>query len=115
MDAQGNLYLQTGNGDFDQITTINAANNYSMSLIKFATTNGLKMVDFFAPSNAVSLSGADQDLGSSAPLILPDSAGSTAHPHLVVGGGKTSPIYLVDRDNMGRWRAGKMCIRDRYW
>ena len=36
-------------------------------------------------------------------MILPDSAGSAAHPHLVVGGGKTAPIYLVDRDNMGRF------------
>jgi uncharacterized repeat protein (TIGR03806 family) len=105
VDAQGNLYLQTGNGDFDQITAITSSNNYGMSLIKFATTNGIQMVDFFAPSNAVSLSGQDQDLGSSAPLILPDSAGSVAHPHLVVGGGKTTPIYLVDRDNMGRWNA----------
>jgi uncharacterized repeat protein (TIGR03806 family) len=106
VDAQGNMYLQTGNGTFDQITNITASNNYSMSLIKFATTNGIMMVDFFAPSNAVTLSGEDQDLGSSAPIILPDSAGSAAHPHLVVGGGKTSPIYLVDRDNMGRWKAG---------
>ncbi|HUD49296.1 MAG TPA: PA14 domain-containing protein [Candidatus Baltobacteraceae bacterium] len=106
VDAQGNLYLQTGNGDFDQITNVTSSNNYAMSLIKFSTTNGLTMVDFFAPSNAVTLAGEDQDLGSSAPLILPDSAGSVVHPHLVVGGGKTSPIYLVDRDKMGRWRAG---------
>lgn len=103
VDAQGNLYFQTGNGTFDGSSGITTTNDYSMSLIKLATTNGLTMVDYFAPSNAVSLSGADQDLGSSAPLILPDSAGSAAHPHLVVGGGKTSPIYLVDRDNMGRF------------
>ena len=74
-----------------------------MSLLKLATTNGIKLVDYFAPSNAVALSSADQDLGSAAPIILPDSAGSAAHPHLVVGGGKTAPIYLVDRDNMGRF------------
>jgi len=103
VDAEGNMYLQTGNGTFDQITNVTTSNNYAMSLIKFATTNGITMVDFFAPSDAVGLSGGDQDLGSGAPIILPDSAGSTAHPHLVVGGGKTSPIYLVDRDNMKRW------------
>ena len=60
-------------------------------------------MDYFAPANAVALSVRNQDLGSSAPIILPDSAGSAAHPHLVVGGGKTAPIYLVDRDNMGRF------------
>jgi hypothetical protein len=105
VDAQGNMYFQTGNGDFDQITNVTSSNNYAMSLIKFSTTNGLQMADFFAPYDAVALSGGDQDLGSAGPIILPDSAGSTAHPHLVVGGGKTSPIYLVDRDNMRRWNA----------
>ncbi len=103
VDAQGNMYFQTGNGTFDGGSNITTTNNYAMSLMKFATTNGLAFVDYFAPSNAVNLSNGDQDLGSSSPIILPDSAGSTAHPHLVVGGGKTSPIYLVDRDNMGRF------------
>ena len=103
VDAQGNLYFQTGNGTFDGGTTITTTNNYAMSLLKFATTNGIALVDYFAPANAVALSSGDQDLGSSAPIILPDSAGSAAHPHLVVGGGKTAPVYLVDRDNMGRF------------
>jgi hypothetical protein len=35
--------------------TVTTSNNYAMSLIKFATTNGIQMVDFFAPSNAVNL------------------------------------------------------------
>jgi len=103
VDAQGNLYFQTGNGTFDGGTTVTRTNNYAMSLMKLATTNGITLVDYFAPSNAVSLSNGDQDLGSSAPIILPDSAGSAAHPHLVVGGGKTAPVYVVDRDNMGRF------------
>lgn len=106
VDAQGNMYFQTGNGSFDEVTGVTSSNNYAMSLVKLSTTNGLKMADFFAPSNAVSLSDGDQDLGSAAPIILPDSSGSVAHPHLVVGGGKTAPIYLVDRDNMGRFRFG---------
>ena len=103
VDPQGNLYFQTGNGTFDGGATLSTASDYAMSLVKLSTTNGLKMTDYFAPSNAVSLSNGDQDLGSAAPIILPDSAGSAAHLHLVVGGGKTAPIYLVDRDNMGRF------------
>ncbi len=103
VDAQGNMYFQSGNGTFDGGTTISAASDYAMSIIRLSTTNGLQMTDYFAPSNAVSLSNGDQDLGSAEPMILPDSAGSVAHPHLVVGGGKTSPVYLVDRDNMGRF------------
>jgi hypothetical protein len=103
VDAEGNLYLQTGNGSFNGTTNVTTTNNYSMSVLKLATTNGLTLVDFFAPSNAVSLSGSDQDLGSSAPIVLPDSAGSASHPYLVVGGGKTPPVYVMDRTNMGRF------------
>jgi len=103
VDAQGNLYLQSGNGTFDGGANVTLTNDYAMSVLKFSTTNGLKFVDYFAPSNAVDLSDGDADLGSSAALILPDSAGSAAHPHLVVGGGKTAMIYLMDRDNMGRF------------
>jgi uncharacterized repeat protein (TIGR03806 family) len=106
VDPQGNLYFQTGNGTFDGGANVTTTNNYAMSLLKLATTNGLAMVDYFAPSNAVNLSNGDQDLGSAAPIILPDSAGSAAHRHLVVGGGKTAPIYLVDRENMGRFNGG---------
>jgi hypothetical protein len=103
VDPQGNLYFQTGNGSFNGGLNVTATNNYAMSILKLSTTNGIKLVDFFAPSNAVALSGGDQDLGSAAPIILPDSAGSVAHPHLLVGGGKTAPIYIADRDSMGRF------------
>ncbi len=103
VDAQGYMYFQTGNGTFDGNLNITTTNNYAMSVLKLATTNGIQLVDYFAPSNAVNLSNGDSDLGSAAPIILPDSAGSATHTHLVVGGGKTPPIYLIDRDNMGRF------------
>ena len=38
-------------------------------------------------------------------MLLPDSAGSAAHPHLIVGAGKEGKIYLVDRDNMGHYNS----------
>jgi hypothetical protein len=65
---------------------------------------GLKVVDYFTPFDQEYLqSDLDLDLGSGGPLILPDSVGSTAHPNLLVGGGKEGIIYLVDRDNMGKF------------
>ncbi len=105
IDSDGYLYLETGNGTFDASgSTFNqASNNFAMSVLKFAVTNGIQLVDYFAPSNAVSLSGSDQDLGASAPIVLPDNAGSVAHPHLLVGGGKTAPIYVIDRSNLGQF------------
>jgi len=104
VDADGFLYLQTGNGDFNAVgASYDSTTSLSMSILKFATSNGLQLVDYFAPSNAVSLSDGDQDLGSSGPIVLPDSAGSAAHPHLVVGGGKTPPVYVANRDNLGQF------------
>ena len=36
-------------------------------------------------------------------LVLPDQAG--AHPHLLVASGKEGTVYVLDRDNMGRFNA----------
>lgn len=49
-------------------------------------------------------SAADEDLGSGGALVLPDlvDAGGTTH-HLALGAGKTSTIYVVNRDAMGKF------------
>jgi fibronectin type 3 domain-containing protein len=118
IDSSGFMYLETGNGGFD--TTLNTQGmpnkgDYGDSFIKLAidptTTEtsenvngfGLKVVDYFTPSNQAALDSADKDLGSGAPMLLPDSVGSAAHPHLMIGTGKEGKIYLIDRDNMGKF------------
>ena len=54
--------------------------------------------------NEVAESAADQDLGSGGQLILPDLTDSTnIVRHLVVGAGKDGNIYVVNRDNMGKY------------
>src|SRR6185295_1731956 len=45
----------------------------------------------------------DLDVGSSACVVVPDSYGSAARPHLLIGSGKEGVIYLIDRDNMGKF------------
>jgi fibronectin type 3 domain-containing protein len=109
-DDQGNLYFETGNGAFDA-----SRGNYGDSFVKVAvdpTTNatqqningwGLKVVDYFTPFNQNALNNGDVDLGSGAIVLLPDAAGSPAHPHLLLGAGKEGRVYLIDRDNMGKY------------
>jgi fibronectin type 3 domain-containing protein len=127
VDEDGALYFEVGNGGFDGdnstgvLTGLNPAGfpvkgDYGDSLLKVVVdtvhnspTNqningwGLKVADYFTPFNQASLNAADLDLGSAAPLLLPDEAGSAAHPHLIVASGKEGRIYLLDRDNLGKF------------
>ena len=127
VDASGTLYGMTGNGTFDgnntggKITGINSAGfpvsgDYGNSFIKVTAdtvhnspTNqnvngwGLQIADYFAPFDANALNTGDKDLGSGAPLVLPNATGDAAHPHLLVGGGKEGRIYLLNRDNLGKF------------
>ncbi len=99
-DGSGNLYAITGNGTF------NAANsNYGDTFLKLGTTGGNIVVsDYFTPYNQSSLSSSDLDVGSTAPLLLPNN--SSTHPHEVLGAGKNGHAYLLDRDNMGKFQSG---------
>jgi fibronectin type 3 domain-containing protein len=117
IDSQGFIYVTTGNGTFD--TQLNAQGfpingNYGNSVLKLAVDPstsanpningfGLRVVDYFTPFNQNQLSIVDDDLGSSGALILPDAAGSTAIPRLLLTAGKEGRIYLINRDNMGKY------------
>ncbi|HEX4086950.1 MAG TPA: fibronectin type III domain-containing protein [Chthoniobacteraceae bacterium] len=118
-DSNGDLYFMTGNGTFIQPTYDSPSDSYingsygdsfvhlTVDTVCDSSTNqnsngwGLKVASYFTPYNQAALSGADQDLGAGAVMLLPDSAGSVAHPHLIVGGGKAGTLYMADRDNMG--------------
>jgi uncharacterized repeat protein (TIGR03806 family) len=103
-DVSNNLYFMTGNGAFSQNTN---GGDYGDSFVKLSTAaNQLSATDYFTPYNQASLQSSDADLGSGGAMLLPDAAGSAAHPHLIVGAGKQGKIYLVDRDNMGHYQAG---------
>jgi outer membrane protein assembly factor BamB len=103
-DADGNIYVITGNGTFD---TAAPRTDYGDSCIKLSTAaGGLSVADFFTPFNESSLDSQDFDVGSGGPIVLPDSAGSVAHPHLLIGGDKQGILYVIDRDNMSGFNSG---------
>lgn len=86
-DDQGNLYLMTGNGDFNP-----AANNFGDCVLKLNAN--LAMVSFFSPHNNSELDAADKDLGSGGILAIPGT-------NMVIGGGKEAFMYLMDMNNLG--------------
>jgi hypothetical protein len=92
-DASGDLYFVTGDGEFDGVK------EWGDSYIRMSTSGVVK--DFFSPFNQDALNAGNHDLGSGGGLLLPDQPGP--HPHLMVSSGKDGTVYLVDRDNMGRY------------
>ncbi len=110
-DASGNIYFIIGNGDFG--TTLNSSGfpangNCGNCFAKISSTAPLTLLDYFATSNTVSESGADTDFGSGGPLLLPDAVDSNGKTrHLAVGSGKDTIIFVLDRDNMGKFNASQ--------
>lgn len=101
VDAAGNIYCITGNGLFDADKGLMDFGNSFLKLVPAGTN--LVVTDYFTPYNYKDLDVLDIDLGSSGPLLLPDSVGSAEHPRLLVACGKEGVIYLLDRDNMGHY------------
>jgi len=111
VDPQGNMYFITGNGTFD--TTLDptsgfpASADYGDSVVKIAIDPsstaanpnpngwGLKVLDYFTPSDQQSLNDNDTDFGSGGPLILP--ATSTG-PQVLIAAGKEGTIFVLDTD-----------------
>src|SRR5581483_3796718 len=102
-DADGNIFVVSGNGTFDAAS---GGPDLGESYIKLSTGGGLSVADYFTPFNYRALNSADADVGSSGVVLLPEEAGSGDHPHLMVGAGKEGRIYVLDRDNLGKWQAG---------
>jgi len=98
VDANGNIYVVTGNGTFNP-----ASGDWADSYLKLSTAGGLAVQDYFTPFNQAALGAADLDVASAGFTLLPDAAGSATHPHLLIGTSKMGELYLVDRDNMGKF------------
>jgi hypothetical protein len=110
-DAAGKIYFIIGNGDFD--TTLNASGfpangNCGNCFVRITSTAPLTLLDYFTPLNTVSESNGDVDFGSGGQLLLPDLVdGNGQTRHIGVGAGKDGNIYIVDRDNMGKFNANQ--------
>ncbi len=91
VDAQGGIYFISANGTFG------TGADYGDSFVRMNSAG--QVADSFTPDTQATLEANDGDLGAGGAMILPDQPG--AHPHLIVGAGKDTNIYLVDRDNMG--------------
>jgi hypothetical protein len=91
VDNSGNIYVATGNGSFD------GTSNFGEAAVKLSP--GLQVLDYFAPYNFATYDAANVDLGSGNVMIVRDQNGP--YPHELIVCGKPSPIYVLNRDNLG--------------
>jgi hypothetical protein len=103
-DANNNLFLITGNGDFDGVT------DFGDSYLKLSTP-ALSVLDSFTPSDQGLLDSEDADVGSSGTAVLIDET-SGPNPHLLVGGSKASMFFLLDRDDMGKFNPTDAVVQE---
>lgn len=112
-DKLGNIYVATGNGPFDQtlVGGFPANQDYGDSALKLSTKNGLSVSDYFTPYNQQADANADLDLASGGVVVLPDIIDTLgAVYHLMVIAGKDANLYLLDRDNLGKFHISTNAI-----
>src|SRR5690349_3152800 len=90
------VFAVTGNGPFN--TTVNDWNNSYLKLVPSGKT--LKVLDYFAPH--LLFNSSDVDLGTNTGIIISTSG---QFPHELIGGDKTGTLYVVNRDNMGKFNS----------
>jgi hypothetical protein len=90
-----NLYLSTGDGNFNAFPGSNGT-EYGSSALKLSTGGGLSVADYFTVNNEGFLQANDLDLGSGGVMLLPPQPGP--NPNLLVAAGKTTKAYLINRD-----------------
>jgi hypothetical protein len=98
-DSQS-LYFTTGNGTFNP-----SGGAFGDSIVRCRLAN-LQVMDYFTPSDQLSLDYGNTDQGSGGAMLLPPGTGSKAHPNLMVQCGKEGSIFLLDTNNLGKYNPG---------
>ncbi len=89
------VLVATGNGPYD---ANKGGSNYGDSVIELSP-DLTQVVDTYTPTNYQNLDDTDQDLGSTAPAILPVQYASDT-PYLAVQGGKDDALRLLNLQNL---------------
>lgn len=87
IDARGDVYAATGNGDWDGVS------DFGESLLHLSGSN-LSLLDWFTPQEWASMNQQDQDLGSAGAILIPNT-------NLLVTGGKAGMLYVIQDQSMG--------------
>src|SRR6267378_2156468 len=96
-DAQGSLYIVTGNGavgDGGDPTNLTNRGNSALKLTLSGAT--LQVSSYFTPFDYQAQNDNDLDYGTMGSLLIPNSS-------YFLTGGKDGNLYFLNKDNMGGW------------
>jgi outer membrane protein assembly factor BamB len=112
VDPQGFIYFLDANGTFD--STLDSSGfpihgDFGNAFLKLSATHDkLTVADYFNTHDTEAQSGKDLDLGSGGALILPDLQDASGKTwQLAVGAGKDKRIYVVNRNDRGKFHRRK--------
>jgi len=105
-DGPGQILFATGNGttppsEAGQTQPPPTTLGQSIVRVGVHPDGSIATTDFYAPADAPDLNPDDLDLGSGGVSLLPDQMGTASDPHLLVQGGKSGELYLLNRDDLG--------------
>ena len=107
-DAQGSLYVVTGNGTVGDSVTPTSLTNRGESALKLTPSGStLQVASYFTPGNYQAANDSDLDYGTMGALLIPNSS-------YFVTGAKDGKLYLLDKDNMGGWVSGANQVQQVY-
>jgi len=87
-DNAGNIYLATGNGNYD------GTQAWAQSVLRLSVDGGVSVTDYFTPDEWNPLNMNDTDVGSSGPVLIPGT-------NLLYSIGKDGELFVLDRGNLG--------------
>jgi hypothetical protein len=96
-DSNNNIFTATGNGTWDA-----TVRDWGQTYLKLKPGSTLYVSDYFTPK-ALAFDKNDTDLGTNSVVLLPNQSGP--FPHMMISGDKNGTLYLLNRDNMGRYNS----------
>jgi hypothetical protein len=98
-DSSSNIYVITGNGNFDANSPGAPNNDYGDTLLQLSPS--LTVTQWFTPSDQLTDSQNDKDFGSGGAAILADLPAGNSVTHALICGGKNGSVYVLNRDLLG--------------
>jgi hypothetical protein len=99
VDTNSNLYILTGNGNFDAVSGTAPNNDYGDSLLRLNAA--LQVSQYFTPSDQLADLQNDNDFGSGGAALLADLPAGNTVTHALICGGKDSVLFVLNRDLLG--------------